>query len=142
MSNIKIIRTVKTTADGKEEIQRKVNVRAPEAEKNEIARLWSELNRIEEKNKCLRVQLLDWLSDKLLDWSNRAHVMASNIDSPCVIKVEPRTKEESKSAKEAKEIIRLKEALAIKEQANKKLYKEKRQVEAELVTRLKKELAE
>lgn len=142
MTNIKVIRTVKTTDDGKKEVHSKVNVRAPEAEKNEMARLWSELNRIEDKNKCLRVQFLDWLSDKLLDWSNRVHVIASKIDSPCLIEVAPRKKEESKSAKEAKEIVRLKEALVIKEQANEKLYEEKRKVEKELVTRLKKELAE
>ena len=66
---------------------------------------------IEAKERCLRVQFLDWLSDKLLDWSNRVHVVSSKIDSPCLIEVIPRTKEESKSAKENKEITRLKEQL-------------------------------
>ena len=37
---------------------------------------------IEAKEKCIRVQFLDWLSDKLLDWSNQVHTMASNINSP------------------------------------------------------------
>lgn len=142
MTDIRFIKTAKTKADGKVELEYNLNVRAPEAEKNEMARLWSELNRIEDKNKCLRVQFLDWLSDKLLDWSNRAHTMASNIDSPCLIEVAPRKKEESKSAKEAKEIVRLKEELAKQNEKNSKLYEEKRKVEAELVTRLKKELAE
>lgn len=67
---------------------------------------------IEEKNRCLRVQFLDWLSDKLLDWSNKCHVASVKIDSPCVIKVEPRKKEDSRDAKERKEIARLKELLA------------------------------
>lgn len=67
---------------------------------------------IEEKSKCLRVQFLDWLSDKLLDWSNKCHVASVKIDSPCVIKVEPRKKEDSKDAHERKEIARLKELLA------------------------------
>ena len=67
---------------------------------------------IEEKSKCLRVQFLDWLSDKLLSWSNKLHVWSVKIDSPCVIKVEPRKKEDSKDAHERKEIARLKELLA------------------------------
>lgn len=67
---------------------------------------------IEEKSKCLRVQFLDWLSDKLLNWSNKCHVASVKIDSPCVIKVEPRKREESQDAKERKEIARLKELLA------------------------------
>ena len=142
MTNIKMIKTVVPIADGKTELKFNLNVPAPEAEKNEMARLWSELNRIEAKERCLRVQFLDWLSDKLLDWSNRVHVMASKIDSPCLIEVAPRKKEESKSAKEAKEIIRLKEALTIKEQANAKLRKENYKMEEELITKLKKELAE
>ena len=69
------------------------------------------LREIEEKSKCLRVQFLDWLSDKLLNWSNRCHEMSVRIDSPCVIKVEPRKREESQHAKESKEIARLKELL-------------------------------
>ena len=69
------------------------------------------LKNIEAKEKCLRVQFLDWLSDKLLDWSNRVHRVSANIESPCLIEVAPRTREQSKSAKEAKEIARLKELL-------------------------------
>jgi len=59
---------------------------------------------IEEKNKCLRVKFLDWLSNTLLDWSNQVHVVASNIDSPCVIKVAPRTREDSNNYKVNKEL--------------------------------------
>jgi hypothetical protein len=79
--------------------------------KEELKNLWVKLNKIEAKEKCLRVQFLDWLSDKLLNWSNRVHVMASRIDSPCLIEVAPRKKEESKHARESKEIARLKELL-------------------------------
>ena len=78
---------------------------------SEILDVLQKFEKIEEKSKCLRVQFLDWLSDKLLDWSNRVHMMAANIDSPCIIKVEPRKKEESKSAKENKEIARIRELL-------------------------------
>ena len=77
----------------------------------EILSLLNKFHEIEEKSKCLRVQFLDWLSDKLLNWSNKCHVWSVNIDSPCVIKVEPRKKEESQDAKERKEIARLKELL-------------------------------
>jgi hypothetical protein len=69
------------------------------------------LRQIEDKSKCLRVQFLDWFSDKLLNWSNSCHEMSVRIDSPCVIKVTPRKREESQHAKENKEIARLKELL-------------------------------
>ena len=78
------------------------------------------LREIEAKEKCLRVQFLDWLSDKLLDWSNRIHVMASKIDSPCVIEVAPRKKEDSKHAKDSKEIARLRQLLKEEREKNKK----------------------
>ena len=77
---------------------------------------------IEEKNKCLRVQFLDWLSDKLLDWSNRLHIMSVKIDSPCVIKVEPRKKEDSKDAHERAEIAKLKENIKRLNEENTKLW--------------------
>lgn len=77
---------------------------------------------IEEKNKCLRVQFLDWLSDKFLDWSNKCHVASVKIDSPCVIKVEPRTKEQSNDAKERAEIAKLKENLKRLTEENNKLW--------------------
>lgn len=77
------------------------------------------LREIEDKSKCLRVQFLDWLSDKLLSWSNRIHEMSAHIDSPCVIKVEPRKREQSKHAIESKEIARLKELLEKERERNK-----------------------
>jgi hypothetical protein len=83
--------------------------------------LWTKLNKIEAKEKCLRVQFLDWLSDKLLNWSNRVHVMSSKIDSPCLIEVAPRKKEDSnhaKESKERKEIARLHELLKIEREKN------------------------
>jgi hypothetical protein len=87
---------------------------------NEMKSLRAKLDKIEEKNKCLRVQFLDWLSDKLLNWSNRCHEMSVRIDSPCVIKIEPRKREESQHAKESKEITRLRELLKEERERNKK----------------------
>ena len=78
----------------------------------EMKQVLEKFHQIEEKEKCLRVQFLDWFSDKLLNWSNRIHEMSVRIDSPCVIRVTPRTKEDSQHAKESKEIARLKELLA------------------------------
>ena len=85
---------------------------------NEMKSLRAKLDKIEEKEKCLRVQFLDWASDKLLNWSNRLHEMSVRIDSPCIIRVTPRTKEESRHAKDNKEIARLKELLAKEKKRN------------------------
>lgn len=81
---------------------------------------------IEQKNKCLRVQFLDWLSDKLLDWSNKCHVASVKIDSPCVLKVEPRKKEESNDAKERKQIAWLKEDIERLKRQNDKLMEDRK----------------
>jgi hypothetical protein len=49
---------------------------------------WLEkFEKIEEKNKCLRVRFLDSLSAKLLVWSKKVKDMSDRIDSPCVIKL-------------------------------------------------------
>ena len=74
---------------------------------DEFKNLWTKLNQIEAKNKCVRVQFLDWLSDKLLSWSNIVHEAASRIDSPCIIKVEPRKKADNKHAINNEEIVRM-----------------------------------
>ena len=79
---------------------------------SEMLNVLTRLQKIEAKEKCLRVQFLDWLSNTLLNWSNRIHVVSSNIDSPCIIEVAPRKREDSKHAKESKEIVRLREQLA------------------------------
>ena len=78
----------------------------------EMLNVLTRLQKIEAKEKCLRVQFLDWLSNTLLNWSNRIHVVSSNIDSPCIIEVAPRKREDSKHAKESKELVRLREQLA------------------------------
>ena len=78
----------------------------------EMLTVLTRLQKIEAKEKCLRVQFLDWLSNTLLNWSNRIHVVSSNIDSPCIIEVAPRKREDSKHAKESKEMVRLREQLA------------------------------
>lgn len=80
--------------------------------------LLSKLEKIESKEKCLRVKFLDWLSNKLLDWSNRTHVMSSNINSPCLIEVPLRTKKDSDHFKQSKEIARLKELLKEEREKN------------------------
>jgi hypothetical protein len=89
--------------------------------REELKALWTKLSKIEAKEKCLRVQFLDWLSDKLLDYSNIVHIWASKIDSPCIIEVAPRTKEESNHAKETKEINRLLDSLKRSEAENREL---------------------
>lgn len=78
---------------------------------DEIKNALDKLHKIEEKSKCLRVQFLDWVSNKLLDWSNRVHEISARIDSPCAIKVEPRTRTDSNHYKESKEVARLREML-------------------------------
>jgi hypothetical protein len=52
-----------------------------------INNVMRKFQQIEQKQRCLRVRFLDWLSDKLLSWSNKAHEMSVKIDSPCVIKL-------------------------------------------------------
>lgn len=86
---------------------------------------------IEEKSKCLRVQFLDWLSDKLLSWSNKLHVWSVKIDSPCVIKVAPRTREDSKDAHERAEIAKLKENIKRLNEENTKLWSDRRKAAEE-----------
>ena len=98
------------TTLSKERIEKALNSPPSEVSKD-MKTMLTKLNEIEEKSKCLRVQFLDWFSDKLLNWSNRCHEMSVRIDSPCVIKVTPRKREDSQHAKESKEIARLKELL-------------------------------
>ena len=50
---------------------------------------------IEQKERCIRVKMLDWLSAKLLAWSQSVHQMSVRIDSPCVIRL-PEKKEKQK----------------------------------------------
>ena len=52
-----------------------------------ISNVMQQFEKIEQKQRCLRVRFLDWLSDKLLSWSKRVHEMSVKIDSPCVIKL-------------------------------------------------------
>jgi hypothetical protein len=51
-----------------------------------------QFKKIEEKNRCVRVRFLDWLSLKLIDWSKKTKEMAERIDNPCAIKL-PQQKE-------------------------------------------------
>lgn len=52
-----------------------------------VKNVMAKFEKIEQKQRCLRVKFLDWLSDKLLSWSKRVHEMSVSIDSPCVIKL-------------------------------------------------------
>ena len=52
-----------------------------------INKVMREFERIEEKNRCLRVRFLDWMSYQLADWSVRVKKVSNRIDSPCIIKV-------------------------------------------------------
>lgn len=53
-----------------------------------IHELQYKFDRIENKNKCLRVQFLDWLSNKMLVWSKKIKETSDRIDTPCVIRVD------------------------------------------------------
>lgn len=63
---------------------------------NTAKNVMEKFQRIEMKERCLRVKFLDWISDTLAAWSKKAHEMSVKIDSPCVIKL-PET---AKSKKE------------------------------------------
>lgn len=105
---------------------------------SEMLNVLTRLQKIEAKEKCLRVQFLDWLSNTLLNWSNRVHVVSGNINSPCIIEVAPRKREESKHAKESKEIVRLRESMTNLNETIFSLRKENN----ELAENLMKEVAE
>lgn len=57
-----------------------------------VKTVWAKLNEIEEKQKCLRVRFLDWVSNKLHKWGDKVHQISVNIDSPCVIKLPEKKK--------------------------------------------------
>ena len=57
-----------------------------------IRTVMQKFERIEEKNRCLRVQFLDWLSAKMHVWADGVKAMSDRIDSPCIIKIEPKGK--------------------------------------------------
>lgn len=98
----------------------------------EMLSFLNKFEEIEEKSKCLRVQFLDWLSDKLLSWSNKLHVWSVKIDSPCVIKVAPRSREDSKDAHERAEIAKLKENIKRLNEENTKLWSDRRKAAEEV----------
>jgi hypothetical protein len=57
-----------------------------------IRNVMSKFEKIQEKNRCLRVQFLDWLSVKMHAWADGVKAMSDRIDSPCIIKVDPKRK--------------------------------------------------
>jgi len=56
-----------------------------------IKNLQAKFDRIEDKNKCLRVQFLDWLSDKFAEYSIKIKNVSDSIDAPCFIKFDKPT---------------------------------------------------
>jgi len=58
-----------------------------------IRTVMQKFERIKEKNRCLRVQFLDWLSVKMHTWADGVKAMSDRIDSPCIIKIEPKGKQ-------------------------------------------------
>lgn len=61
--------------------------RETEQLKNELNHVITKLERIEEKNRCFRVRMLDWLSDTFHHWGDICHQKSVKIDSPCVIRM-------------------------------------------------------
>lgn len=52
-----------------------------------ISGIMNKFEKIEEKNRCVRVRFLDWLSNKLIVWSKKTKAMSDRIPSPCKIKI-------------------------------------------------------
>ena len=57
-----------------------------------IRNVMQQFEKIQEKKRCLRVKFLDWLSLKMHSWADGVKAMSDRIDSPCIIKVEPKRK--------------------------------------------------
>lgn len=57
-----------------------------------VTSAYSKLCQIEEKQRCLRVRLLDWLSDLSHSLGERFHQMSVRISSPCAIKLPEKPK--------------------------------------------------
>jgi hypothetical protein len=57
-----------------------------------IRNVMQKFEKIQEKNRCLRVQFLDWLSVKMHAWADGVKAISDRIDSPCIIKIEPKRK--------------------------------------------------
>ena len=55
--------------------------------KKHIAKTMEKLNKIDQKNQCVRVKFLDWLAAQLLHWSNLVKARADKIQSPCILVV-------------------------------------------------------
>ena len=62
-------------------------MRENEEVRNELDHVIKKLERVEGKNRCLRVRMLDWLSDTFHHWGDICHQKSVKIDSPCVIRM-------------------------------------------------------
>jgi hypothetical protein len=52
-----------------------------------ISAVMKKFEKIEEKNRCIRVKFLDWFSAKLSSWSVKTKEISNRIQSPCRIKL-------------------------------------------------------
>jgi hypothetical protein len=71
-----------------------------------VRAVYNKINQIEEKQRCMRVRLLDWLSDTFHNLGNKFHTMSVNIDSPCVIKLPADSPGREKSDRIVNAIVR------------------------------------
>ena len=69
------------------DLVKKVEDRANEQAVSACKNVLSNFAKIEAKQACMRVQFLDWLSCKLLDYSKKVHEASVKINSPCIITV-------------------------------------------------------
>ena len=53
----------------------------------EMNMIMRKLNTVEEKNRCVRVRMYDWLSERFAHLSKVCHEKSVKIDSPCAIKL-------------------------------------------------------
>lgn len=88
---IKDYKKIKDIAEPVSDTTIRESIRKSEDFQN-IRNVMQKFERIEEKNRCLRVQFLDWLSAKMHAWADGVKAMSDRIDSPCIIKIEPKGK--------------------------------------------------
>ena len=88
---VKDYKKIKDIAEPVSDTTIRESIRKSEDFRN-IRNVMQKFARIEEKNRCLRVQFLDWLAVKMHAWADGVKAMSDRIDSPCIIKIEPKRK--------------------------------------------------
>jgi len=84
----------KTYAEAMSEFMTEISTLINKQEKEEQEKTAKEMNMImrklsnvEEKNRCVRVRMYDWLSERFAHLSKVCHEKSVKIDSPCAIKL-------------------------------------------------------